>query len=94
MPSICLCRCKPAPGALEAEEAEDRRIGDRLYHLRLVRGASLEGLAAAAGIDVEELADHEAGRCPLPVSRMVRLAMALETTPEHLLRSLVDFLRS
>lgn len=62
---------------LKAEQRLDHEIGERLRALRRRSMLSLEELASKAGLPIEELADHEDGTIPLPLSRALLICEAL-----------------
>lgn len=62
---------------LTVEERMDKEIGERLRALRRRAMLSLEELSSKAGLPIEELADHEDGTIPLPISRALLLCEAL-----------------
>jgi hypothetical protein len=63
--------------SLDTEQRMDREIGDRLRALRRRAMPSLEDLSSKSGLPIEELADHEDGTLPLPLSRALLLCEAL-----------------
>ncbi len=62
---------------LAQEEAIDQVLGRRLKHLRLSMGMSVTALATRSGLPPDELADHERGLLPIPLSRAPILCEAL-----------------
>ena len=62
---------------LKTEQRMDHEIGERLRALRRRSMLSLEELASKTGLPIEELADHEDGTIPLPLSRALLLCEAL-----------------
>lgn len=62
---------------LDREHRIDRQLGRTLGTMRRSAGVSLECLAERTGLPIEELADHEAGLLPIPLSRLLGLIEAL-----------------
>lgn len=61
-------------------------FGARLREVRLARGLSQEALADAAGLDRTYVSSAERGRRNVSLLTIHRLAAALGTTPDELLR--------
>jgi hypothetical protein len=76
---------------LDLEMALDRLIGRRLRAIRTELGLSLPELATRTGFDPNELAEHETGTLPLPLSRAGVLAMCVGRTPAGLIAELLGF---
>lgn len=70
---------------LETEQRMDKEIGERLRSLRRRAMLSLEELSSKAGLPIEELADHEDGTIPAPLSRAMLLCEALGVSMSDLL---------
>ncbi|MBX3360142.1 MAG: helix-turn-helix transcriptional regulator [Phycisphaeraceae bacterium] len=62
---------------LAQEEAIDQALGRRLKHLRLSTEMSVTEFAIRSGLPPDELADHERGLLPIPLSRTPILCEAL-----------------
>lgn len=73
---------------MEGDEAADprRTFGHRLRELRLARGLSQEGLAAAARLDRTYVSSCEAGRRNVSLLNIHKLAAALGVEAADLLR--------
>ncbi len=78
---------QPTTDNLILEEHLDRLIGCRLASLRRAAGLTTEALAARTGLPIDELADHERGRLPLPLSRAPILCEALGCGLHKLVRT-------
>lgn len=67
----------------------DRITGRRLTRIREQAALEIEELSILSGIGSDELAEHEAGEIPIPVTRLTPLALALGTDPLTLLARLL-----
>lgn len=63
----------------------DRALGARLAARRRALGLTRQGVAATAGVSVQQLAKYEAGQNRIPASRLVVLAEALGVAASALL---------
>lgn len=63
------------------------RLGQRVRHLRHLRGLTLRALANRSGLSPRFLMSVEAGRGNISVRRLADLALALQATPSQLLSS-------
>ena len=81
-----------APSDSPAPASSDllRELASRVRRLRRDRGWSRGELAGRSGLSVRFLARVEAGEGNISVLRLQSLARALETTPDVLVRPLVD----
>lgn len=73
----------------EQERHLDRVIGGRLSKFRTALSLSREDLAALSGIPEDELAEHESGEIPIPMSRVRPIAAVLDLHPLELFIRLV-----
>lgn len=74
----------PAPPPV-VPEPDDARFGQRLKALRKRRGLSQVELAQRLGIHASLISQYECGYLRLHGALLVRLAQALQTTPDEIL---------
>lgn len=84
-----MTRPQTTPTPTDHEQRLDRIMGRRLIRLREEAELSLEDLSILSGIPREELAEHETGEIPLPLTRLRAIATALDTGPAALLTRLL-----
>ena len=64
-----------------------RKFGNRLAALRKQKKLSVPALAAAAGLECEQVRQIEAGEINLLLTTILALAKALEISPDELLET-------
>jgi transcriptional regulator with XRE-family HTH domain len=62
-----------------------RQLGRRLSQLREEKGLSIADLATLTALEPNDINDMEAGKLDIPLTTIVALARALDTTPAQLL---------
>jgi len=80
-----VARKKPAPSADEIPMPDDQLFGTRLKDIRKRRGLSQVELAARLGVHQSLISQYERGYLRLHGALLVRLAQALDSTPDEIL---------
>ena len=62
-----------------------RRLGRRLSQLREEKGLSIAALASLTALEPNDINNMEAGKLDIPLTVIVALARALDTSPAQLL---------
>jgi transcriptional regulator with XRE-family HTH domain len=70
---------------MDRQEDALRKLGRRLSQLREEKGLSIAALASLTALEPNDINKMEAGKLDIPLTTIVALARALDTTPAQLL---------